>query len=161
MKNNGSSGGVQFDPSQWDCRHHEHASGENTLFSDELGNHWRQLSRYWFAFTLVFLIDQFIFFSRESPSHFTCGEPPFHFSRLDAEEFPNILYGVHYLPSTLVVASSNIPRMRRSHSHPIHAFPPFDFLYFIIFRSRRDILCCNSSPLSCSRPSRRRIQSVF
>jgi hypothetical protein len=34
VKNNGSSGGVQFEPSQSDCRHHEHALGENTLFSN-------------------------------------------------------------------------------------------------------------------------------
>ncbi len=34
----------------------------------------------------------FSFSFRESPSHLTCGEPPFHFSGLDAEELPNILY---------------------------------------------------------------------
>ncbi len=38
MKNNGSSGGIQFKPSQWDCRHYEHASGENTLFSKPANN---------------------------------------------------------------------------------------------------------------------------
>ena len=58
-------------------------------------------------------------------------------------------------------AESPVPWMRRSHSYPIHAFPPFDPLYFIIFRFRRDILDCNSSPLSCSRPSCRRIRRVF
>jgi hypothetical protein len=82
-------------------------------------------------------------------------------ARLDAEELPNILYGVHYLPSTLVVASPNVPWMRRSHSYPIHAFPPFDFLYLIIFGFRRDILYCNSSSLSCSRPSCRRIRRAL
>jgi len=31
---------------------------------------------------------------------------------LDAEELPNILYGVHHLPSTLVVASPNVAGTR-------------------------------------------------
>jgi hypothetical protein len=38
VKNNGSSGGVQLRPSQWDCKHHEQASGENTLFSNPSNN---------------------------------------------------------------------------------------------------------------------------
>ena len=71
----------------------------------------------------------------------TCGKPPFRIFRLDAEELPDILYGVHHLPSTLVVTSPNVPWMCWSHPYPVHTCPPFDSLHLIIFRSRRDVKC--------------------
>jgi hypothetical protein len=101
------------------------------------------------------------FSSRESPSHFTCGKPPFRIFRLDAQELPDILYGVHHLPSTLVVTSPNVLWMCWSHPYPVHTCPRFDSFHFIIFRSRRDVLGCTSFPLGCSRSSCLGIRGVL
>ena len=91
----------------------------------------------------------------------TCGKPPFRIFRLDAEELPDILYGVHHLPSTLVVTSPNVLWMCWSHPYPVHTCPRFDSFHFIIFRSRRDVLGCTSFPLGCSRSSCLGIRGVL